>query len=137
MTAATLTGHLWTALAILVGAVLLSGATALLATGIRRLAWGISWLYRAATRVQLSALAMLKALDILACTIWLGPLYIIGLADKPTGRRMISSYVGMAVSYRRRWAYVAAAVIDWCAERFGDRPGHCHRAWLHYRGLDL
>lgn len=47
-------------------------------------------------RLGTAVMALLKAIDILACTIWLAPLYVVGLADKPTGRRMISSYIGEA-----------------------------------------
>ncbi len=87
-------------------------------------------------RLKVSTWAMLKAIDILACTLWLAPLYVVGLADRPSGRRMISSYVGMAAANGHRWARIAAAVIDWGAMRLGDDPSHCERAFLHYRGLD-
>lgn len=43
-------------------------------------------------------LALLKAIDILACAVWLGVLYPFGLAARPTGRQMISSYVGEAAA---------------------------------------
>lgn len=87
-------------------------------------------------RLGTSIMALLKALDILACTIWLAPLYVFGLADRPSGRQMISSYVGLAASNGHRWAKRAAAVIDWAFELMGDKPDHCRRAYLHYRGLD-
>lgn len=87
-------------------------------------------------RLLAACWAMWKALDIVGCTGWLGTLYPFGLADRPTGRRMISSYVGMAAANGHRWALLAAAVIDWGAMRLGDRPDHCARAFRHYRGLD-
>jgi len=87
-------------------------------------------------RAGQSLWALLKALDILACTLWLAPLYVFGLADKPTGRRMISSYVGEAAANGHRWARRAAAVIDYAAIALGDAQGHCDRAYRHYRGLD-
>lgn len=135
MIAALLVG-LGTAFAYYVAAVLLAAAWALLATGLRRLTYRWPWLYRFATRKQQCALALLKALDILGCTIWLSPLYIVGLADRPTGRRMISSYVGMAAANKHFWAIALEGIIDAGAQLFGDRPAHCARAYRHYRGLD-
>jgi hypothetical protein len=87
-------------------------------------------------RLGQSVIALIKALDILACTIWLAPLYVLGLADKPTGRRMVSSYIGKAAANGHRWARIAAAVIDYGAVTLGDAPEHCGRAYRHYRGLD-
>ena len=87
-------------------------------------------------RVSISMMAVLRSLDILACTLWLAPLYIVGLADRPTGRMMISSYVGKAASNGHRWAIVVASVIDRAAMILGDKPDHCWRAYLAYRGLD-
>ena len=88
-------------------------------------------------RLGQSVFALLVALDILLCTMWLAPLYVFGLADKPTGRRMISSYIGMAASNGRRWARIAAAAIDYSAVAIGDAPEHCKRAFENYRGMDL
>jgi len=79
---------------------------------------------------------LLRALDILACTIWLSLLYPFGLAGRPTGREFVSSYVGEAQFNGHRWAKSAAAVIDWCALRLGDKPGHCLRAFRKYQFLD-
>jgi len=87
-------------------------------------------------RTIISLRALITALDILACTIWLAPLYVVGLADRPSGRQMISSYIGKAEANGRYWGIAAADVIDALAECFGDRPGHCARAYRHYRGLD-
>jgi hypothetical protein len=89
-----------------------------------------------ADRIRASIWAMLKAIDILLCTIWLAPLYICNLADKPSGRQMISSYVGQADFYGTRWGRRAAAFIDWGAKLLGDEPDHCRRAFLAYRDLD-
>ena len=37
-------------------------------------------------RLGTAALALLIAIDVMLCTIWLAPLYVVGLADKPSGR---------------------------------------------------
>ena len=87
-------------------------------------------------RFKVAAFAVLRSIDILFCTIWLAPLYVVGLADRPSGRQMISSYVGKAASNGHYWAIAAEDVIDGIAQALGDRPGHCLRAYLHYRGLD-
>ena len=87
-------------------------------------------------RLKVAAFAFLRSIDILFCTIWLAPLYVVGLADRPSGRQMISSYVGKAASNGHYWGIAAEGVIDAIAEAFGDRPGHCLRAYLHYREID-
>lgn len=56
--------------------------------------------------------ALLILIDIAACFLWLAPLYLVGLADRPTGRQMISAYVGRAMINGHRWARIAAKVID-------------------------
>lgn len=80
--------------------------------------------------------AVLIALDILACALWLAPLYVLGLASRPTGRQMISSYVGGAAASGMRWAKIAARLIDRLAQLLGDDPRHCERSFLKYRHLD-
>lgn len=87
-------------------------------------------------RTKVAFWALLRALDILACTLWLAPLYVVNLADRPSGRQMISSYIGKAAVSGRRWAMIASSVIDRAAMLLGDKPDHCLRAFLHYRGLD-
>lgn len=87
-------------------------------------------------RLGIALFALLRALDILACTLWLAPLYVLALADRPSGRQMISSYVGKAASNGHRWGQIAARLIDRVAMLLGDRPDHCLRAYRHYRGLD-
>ena len=91
---------------------------------------------RLAGRGLIFAAALGRSLTILACTLVYGPLFVIGLASRPTGRRMLSSYVGEAEANGHRWASLIAAAIDHVAEMFGGRPDHCRRAYLHYRGLD-
>lgn len=88
------------------------------------------------SRLRDSAWALLIALDILACTLWLAPLYVVGLADRPSGRQMISSYVGKAAANGHRWARIAAFLIDRGALLLGDAPDHCDRAFHKYRNLD-
>lgn len=87
-------------------------------------------------RIGVATLALLRAIDILLCTLWLAPLYVFDLADRPSGRQMISSYIGKAAANGHYWAQAAAEVIDGVFEALGDRPDHCRRAYLHYRGLD-
>ncbi len=91
---------------------------------------------RFATRCGASALAVLKAIDILACAVWLGSLYPFGLAARPTGRQMISSYVGEAAAGGMAWAVRAAWAIDRVAMLLGDAPDHCGRAFRRYQFLD-
>jgi hypothetical protein len=72
-------------------------------------------------RLKESGFAFLIAFDVVACTVWLAPLYVFKLAERPTGRQLISGYVGRARANGHRWAIPAAAVID---TLLGD--GHCH-----------
>lgn len=76
--------------------------------------------------------AWLRVLDIVACTAWLSPLYLVGLASRPTGTQMISVYVGKAALNGVRWGVRAAGVIDRLAEWVGDEPNHCIRAYGSY-----
>lgn len=87
-------------------------------------------------RAGVFAAALGRSLTILACTLVYGPLFVVGLASRPSGRRMLSSYVGKAEANGHRWGRIAAAIIDGVMVQFGDRPDHCRRAYLHYRGLD-
>lgn len=87
-------------------------------------------------RLRQSAFAVLVTLTILLCTIWQGALYPFGLASKPSGRRMTSSFVGEAAFNGHRWAKVATAVIDRMFLMLGDKPGHCHRAYINYGTQD-
>lgn len=87
-------------------------------------------------RCGASALALLKAIDILACAVWLGALYPFGLSARPTGRQMISSYVGEAAAGGMAWARRAAWAIDRVAMLLGDAPDHCGRAFRRYQFLD-
>lgn len=128
-----------TALSLLITAFLAFGAVVLLTGAVAVAATLGLWLFpqsRFLNRLWTSAMALLKAEDILACAFWLAPLYLIGLASRPSGRQMISSYVGGAASAGYQWARVAAVCIDLGAMMFGALPNHCHRCWLAYRGLD-
>lgn len=87
-------------------------------------------------RLKVAGWALLRAIDILLCTLWLAPLYVFKLADKPSGRMMISSYIGEAQFNSMRWAQRMAALIDYMACKLGDEPKHCYRAYLHYKFLD-
>ena len=80
---------------------------------------------------------LLTALDLLLCTVWLSLLYPLGLADRPTGRQLVSGYVGKAAFNGVPWGIRAASIIDWCAVRLGDGPDHCLRAYLFWRALEI
>lgn len=75
--------------------------------------------------------AFLILIDEIACFIWLAPLYIVGLADKCTGRQLISSYVGRAAINCMPWALRAEKVINFLIFWQSD---HCRRAARHYAG---
>ena len=80
-------------------------------------------------------MALLRALDIVLCVIWLSPLYLVGLADRPCGNETISAYVGGGMLNGKRWAIRAGRVIDWLAKALANDTNHCIRAALHYRKL--
>jgi len=83
-------------------------------------------------RLGHSLCALFRALDIRACAVWLSALYPFGLADRPYGRETISSYVGRAQFNGMAWGIRAAIVVDWLAQRVGEPPGHCRRAYDFY-----
>lgn len=87
-------------------------------------------------RIWRSVFAVLVSLDILLCTVWQGILYPLGLASKPSGRRLVSSFVGEAVFNGHRWGRIMAAVIDRVFMVLGDKPHHCHRAFINYQNQD-
>lgn len=87
-------------------------------------------------RIWRSAFAVLVSLDILLCTIWQGVLYPFGLASRPSGRRLVSSFVGEAAFNGHRWGIVLAAIIDRLFSALGDKPEHCHRAYINYGTQD-
>lgn len=68
-------------------------------------------------------------LDIIACTLWLSPLYLIKLADRPTGRQIISAYVGAAAINGMKWALIAEKIIN--ALFFWDKD-HCRQTYYKY-----
>lgn len=86
-----------------------------------------------ANRLIVSFWAIMIALDVVLCTFWLAPLYVFGLAGRPTGRQLISSYVGEAQHNGMKWARIPAAVIDFGAELLGDGPDHCYRTFVKYQ----
>lgn len=89
------------------------------------------------TRCAHCFLPLCRAIDILLCTIWLSLLYPFGLADRPTGRQLISGYVGKAAFHGQRWGLRVGAIIDWLATLVGDEPDHCLRAYLFWRRLEI
>lgn len=88
------------------------------------------------TRCSHCILPILRALDVLICQIWLSLLYPFGLADRPTGYHLVSSYVGKAAANGTRWGARAAAVVDSLFILFGEPPGHCQRAYALWRRLE-
>lgn len=89
-----------------------------------------------ALRFRQSAFAVLVTFTILLCTVWQGALYPFGLASRPSGRRMTSSFVGEAAFNGHRWGRIAAAIIDRVFLLLGDKPEHCHRAFINYGSQD-
>ena len=87
-------------------------------------------------RILESLLAILIAMNILVCTIWQSVLYPFGLASRPSGRRMISSFVGEAQFNKRRWGMVLGPVIDRLFLAIGTGPNHCVNSYLRYGHLD-
>ena len=87
-------------------------------------------------RIRQSVFAVLVTLTIALCTIWQGALYPFGLASKPSGRRMTSSFVGEAAFNGRRWGIILASMIDRVFLMLGDKPQHCHRAYINYGTQD-
>lgn len=81
-------------------------------------------------------LPMLMSADIFLCSVWLSLLYPWKLARRPTGREMVSTYVGEALHNGMPWAARAAAVIDYVALRLGGGPQHCLRNYLRYAQHD-
>jgi hypothetical protein len=94
-----------------------------------------SWLVSFPKKLARGILAILRAIDILVCAIWLTALYPFGLSCRPTGYETISAYVGRADLNGHRWARLAAIAIDWGAEVLGDGPNHCYRSWMHWKPL--
>lgn len=68
-------------------------------------------------------------LDIIACTLWLSPLYLFKLADRPTGRQIISAYVGAAAINGTRWRLIAEKIINTIF--FWDED-HCRKCYYKY-----
>lgn len=87
-------------------------------------------------RLRHSLFAVLVTLTIALCTVWQGALYPFGLASKPSGRRMTSSFVGEAAFNGHRWGRIMAAIIDRVFMALGDKPHHCHRAFINYGAQD-
>lgn len=87
-------------------------------------------------RLRQSLFALLVTFTIAICTVWQGVLYPFGLASKPSGRRMTSSFVGEAAHNGRRWGIILAAIIDCVFLKLGDKPQHCHRAFINYGAQD-
>lgn len=89
------------------------------------------------TRCTHCILPMARALDILACTAYLSVLYPFGPADRPTGRQLISGYVGKAAFNGVPWGIWWARWIDWAAMKVGDGPDHCYRAYVFWKQLEI
>ncbi|MBB5985939.1 hypothetical protein [Sphingobium lignivorans] len=75
-------------------------------------------------------IAALIVLDIIACFVWLAPLYLLGLASRPNGRQLISAYTGRAAINGHRWALRLERVIDRVLGK-----GHCRQTAEAYAGF--
>jgi hypothetical protein len=80
-------------------------------------------------RAKSSGRALLIALDVLACAVWLAALYPFNLCDKPNGRQTISGYVGKAALHGHKWAFLPERCIDAVIGQ-----GHCLRAYQQGQG---
>lgn len=87
-------------------------------------------------RLQESLLAILISIDILFCTIWQASLYPFNLASKPSGRRLISSFVGEAAYNRQKWGLLLEPIINFVFDRLEKEPEHCYRAFRKYEHID-
>lgn len=74
--------------------------------------------------------ALLIVLDIIACFLWLAPLYLMGLASRPTGRQLISAYTGRAAINGNAWALRLEKIIDALLGK-----GHCRATSLNLKGV--
>lgn len=74
--------------------------------------------------------AFLLLLDAAACFVWLAPLYIVGLSNRPTGQQLISAYTGRAALNGMGWALRLERVID---ALLG--AGHCRACAKRYAGF--
>jgi len=61
---------------------------------------------------------------------------VAGFADKPSGRQMISTYVGGALVANRKWAYYAAAIIDYFAYLITGKRDHCLLSYERFGQYD-
>lgn len=89
-----------------------------------------------ASKLIESLLAILISIDILLCTVWQATLYPFGLASKPSGRRMISSFVGEASANQHRWGRILELIIDLIFCSLEEQPAHCRRAYEKYKHID-
>jgi hypothetical protein len=86
------------------------------------------------SRLGQVAIALLLLLDGIACFLWLAPLYLVGLADRPSGHQLISAYVGRAAMNGRAWALRTERIINRIMAPLTG-PDHCRRAARHYAGF--
>lgn len=80
--------------------------------------------------MRLSSVArqLLVSVDQFAQVAIVGAAYLLHLTDTcPSADETISSYVGRGEMRGRRWALVAAPLIDRLFELLGEAPGHCRR----------
>lgn len=82
------------------------------------------------TRIVEGLFAIALCIDIVLCTLWLTPLYIFGLSDRPTGRQLISSYVGQAAINGHRWSIIPERIIN---TLFFWEPNHCRSCARRYK----
>lgn len=79
--------------------------------------------------------AALVLLDVIGCFLWIAPLHLVNLASRPTGRQMISAYIGRAALNGHRWARIAAWPIDRLFRLLDGRGEHCLRMAEKFKGF--
>lgn len=87
-------------------------------------------------RLLVFLMALARSTTIMLCTLWFGSLYVFGLASRPTGRQMTSSYVGEAFVNGHRWAVPVAFVIDFFIEEITGEKDHCVSTYLFYKSRE-
>jgi hypothetical protein len=80
------------------------------------------------TRLKAWLHAWLIALDQFAYVTLAAPKYLLLGGPTPSPYETISSKCGRMAAKGRRWAIVAAALIDRLFELLGAPPGHCARS---------
>ncbi len=72
-------------------------------------------------------------LDIVAAFLIFWPLYLVGVVgDRPGNGLTISAYCGRSALMGKRWAKIAAQVIDWPFFILTSQRDHCAKAYTRW-----